>query len=340
MTYGKHRIHRPSFKGGGLVALVVSAALSAGLKARADDLPDSKATCTLEPGPVHTVARVIDGETVALDDGSELRLIGALAPRARDSGAAAGAWPPELETIKVLSDLVLGRSVKLAYGGRRTDRYGRQLGHLFVEREGESVWVEGELLNQGLARAYGLPENFSCARELLANEHIARDNKQGLWALSLYRPKPAAMTSLLMAERSTFQVVEGKVKTVARTKSATYLNFGDDWKTDFTIRIGKPVLAANPIWAQTLDGLAGKEIGVRGWIERRNGPFIDVTDPGQIEIPDAPAPSQPDPPEAKAPADPETVSTPAAPQSGTSERPARKAKKKRPEPKAPGAVNL
>ena len=31
-------------------------------------------------GPTRTVARVIDGETVALDDGTELRLIGALAP--------------------------------------------------------------------------------------------------------------------------------------------------------------------------------------------------------------------------------------------------------------------
>src|SRR5688500_18451436 len=38
--------------------------------------------CELEAGPRRTVARVVDGETLALDDGSEVRLVGALAPRA------------------------------------------------------------------------------------------------------------------------------------------------------------------------------------------------------------------------------------------------------------------
>ena len=67
------------------------------LTAAAEDLK-TIAPCTLEPGPVRTVARVLDGETLILDDGKAVRLIGALAPRAHDAGAAAGAWPPEIET--------------------------------------------------------------------------------------------------------------------------------------------------------------------------------------------------------------------------------------------------
>ena len=67
---------------------------------------------------MRTVARVLDGETLTLDDGSVVRLIGALAPRARDAGDAPGAWPPESEAVKALSDLVLGKKVKLAFGGR------------------------------------------------------------------------------------------------------------------------------------------------------------------------------------------------------------------------------
>ncbi len=50
--------------------------------------------CTLEPGPVRTVTRIVDGETLVLDDGKVVRLIGALAPRARDAGAAPGAGRP------------------------------------------------------------------------------------------------------------------------------------------------------------------------------------------------------------------------------------------------------
>lgn len=85
---------------------------------------------------MRTVARILDGETLTLDDGSVIRLIGALAPRARDAGAAPGAWPPESETVKALSDLVLGKKVKLAFGGRHEDRHGRYLAQVFLEDGG------------------------------------------------------------------------------------------------------------------------------------------------------------------------------------------------------------
>lgn len=234
--------------------------------------------CTLEPGPIHTVTRVLDGETVALDDGSEVRLIGALAPRARDGDAAEGTWPPENEAIAALKALVLGHTVKLTYGGQRSDRYGRSVAHLFADKDGESVWVQGELLKMGHARAYGLFDNFACAHELLEHEMLARNAHLGLWGLSLYRPKPAAQPRLLMHVRSQFHIVAGRVRNVSRTKTAVYLNFGDDWKTDFTARIGKSVLSKNAEWAAKLEALQGQEIAVRGWIERRNGPMIDVID--------------------------------------------------------------
>ena len=45
---------------------------------QASALDEPRPSCTgLEPGPARTVTRVIDGETAALDDGTELRLIGA-----------------------------------------------------------------------------------------------------------------------------------------------------------------------------------------------------------------------------------------------------------------------
>jgi len=41
--------------------------------------PQQHLTCTLEAGPTRSVVRVIDAETVLLDDDQEVRLIGALA---------------------------------------------------------------------------------------------------------------------------------------------------------------------------------------------------------------------------------------------------------------------
>lgn len=242
--------------------------------------------CTLEPGPIRTVARILDAETVELDDGSPVRLIGALSPRASDAGATAGAWPAELDATQALTRLVLGQTVKLAYGGRHTDRYGRHLAHLFVIAGGAEKWVQGELLSAGSARAYGLPGSSVCMTELLAHERIARDQGRGLWATTVYHPKPARLAALLMSRRSRFELVEGPVVSISRSKSGVYLSFGADWKTDFTARVGKDVLAAYPDFDQKLADLKDRRVTVRGWIERRNGPMIDIRDPAQIELKD------------------------------------------------------
>jgi endonuclease YncB( thermonuclease family) len=271
---GKHRTRR-------LVAGAVGLCAAAQL-AIADDVKPP-APCTLDPGPIRTVARIIDAETLVLDDGSVLRLIGALAPRARDAGAAAGAWPPEADATKALSDLVLGKRVKLAFGGRRSDRYGRALAQVFLQ-DGGDEWVQGTLLAGGHARAYGLPESFACSRELLAHEAEARQRRIGLWSNGVYRPMPADRPGTLMQLRGRYERVIGRVASVGHTKSTTYLNFGADWKTDFTARVGKAVLAANPEFSRLIDALSAKTVVVRGWIERRNGPMIDIADPSQLEV--------------------------------------------------------
>lgn len=257
--------------------------------ASADEPEDTALqTCALQSGGYHTVARIIDAETIALDDGRELRLIGALAPRAQDAGASPGAWPIETEAIRLLTSMVLGRTVKLAFGERQTDRYGRLLAHVFTGKGNFETWVQGQMLAAGLARTYGLPGSFACSAELLAHERVARTQRRGVWAIAVYRMKPAYLTGLLMKRRSRYEIVSGVIADVSATKSATYLNFGRDWKSDFTARISKDVLAAHPQFATALAGLKGKRVAVRGWIERRNGPLIDVTDPSQIEMLDTP----------------------------------------------------
>ncbi len=88
-----------------------------------------------------------------LDDGKEVRLLGILAPRASDAGASPGTWPPESAQGRALADLVQGQSVSLAFAGRRADRYDRVLAHVFTTTNGVPVWVQGQLVEQGHARA-------------------------------------------------------------------------------------------------------------------------------------------------------------------------------------------
>lgn len=295
------------------------------------------ARCTLEPGPIRTVTRVVDGETLVLDDGKVVRLIGALAPRAHDAGAAPGAWPPETDAVKALSDLVLAKKIKLAFAGRRTDRYGRVLAQVFLEDRGREEWVQGTLLANGYARAYGLPESFACARELLAHEAEARRKRLGIWSNGVYRAMSADHPGELIKLRGKYVRVIGNVVSVGRTKGATYLNFSNDWRTDFTARIDKKILAANPEFDRSLDGLANKTVALRGWIERRNGPLIDLVDPSQLEMQDgAGNPANVSEQSPKSPSEP--VRAPIDPESGTAgPKELRPAPTEGPEP---GAVNL
>jgi endonuclease YncB( thermonuclease family) len=302
--------------------------------------PDGTATtCSLEPGPIHTVTRIIDAETVALDDGSEVRLAGAMAPRARDAGAKAGAWPLESRAIDALTALVLGKPVELAYGSEQADRYGRRRAHLFFDSAQSRIWVQGEMLSHGFARAYALPRDGACLAELLAHESLARAAGEGVWSLPLYRAKPSARTGLLMGLRSTFQIVTGKVVSVNRTKSAIYLNFGTDWHDDFSVRIARRAAEADPEWDASRDGLRDQTIEVRGWIERRNGPQIAISHRHELRTGE-------DAPSAKAvagkrgmPGETDAARAPADAQPFATQPPAAR-KEKRPEPKAPGDVDL
>ena len=293
MTASRQQIRLPAAAALALLLVVWAAS------AQAEDQqpqPQQEQTCTLQAGPTRSVVRVVDAETVLLDDGEEVRLIGALAPRSPDLKPDAGPWPPEEAAAAALRDLVAGRSVELASSGRARDRYGRLLAHLFLEENGERVWVQGRLLSTGHARAYGLPESFACARELLAHERVAREAQAGLWANAAYATRAALEAGKLLRYRNSYQIVEGSIARVKAAKARTYLDFGPDWRTDFSAGIDAKVLHTNPEWAKTLEGLKGRRVEVRGWIEYRGRPYIAIEDPSQLAVLEdgaQPAPSTP-----------------------------------------------
>src|SRR5690606_15278392 len=106
---------------------------------------------------------------------------------------------------------------------------------------------------------------------------------RGLWALPDYAvrsPDPHALAQ----ELDTFQVVEGVVVSAAETRDFLYLNFGLDYRTDFTVSIAARDLRA--VRATGLEPLAleGARIRVRGYLHAVNGPMIDVTHAAQIEV--------------------------------------------------------
>lgn len=251
-------------------------------------------TCKLEAGPQRAVAAIVDGETIRLDDGKDVRLIGALAPRSSDAAAEGdGPWPPEEKTLTAVRRLLRGRSVTLSFAGRRSDRHGRVLAHVHVTRsDGTRVWVQNWLIEQGMARAYSLPGNDDCIADLLAAEASARQERRGLWEHAAYQVRPAAQPAELARYRTTYQVVAGEVAHATTSGSRVYV----------TLKSSEPSAipgsrsrrgAFRLTWARNLrplpgidtpDALVGREVLVRGWIEQRTGPQIDIETAGQIEL--------------------------------------------------------
>ncbi len=61
--------------------------------------------------------------------------------------------------------------------------------------DGERVWVQGELLVAGHARAYGLPGSYACMPEMLAHERVARQARRALWGNAAYAVRSARRTA-------------------------------------------------------------------------------------------------------------------------------------------------
>ncbi|MCH9765041.1 MAG: thermonuclease family protein [Alphaproteobacteria bacterium] len=272
------------------VSIVFTAGLVAGPESaakRAAPASDRTQSCSLEAGPRHTAVRIKDSETLVLDDGRVVRLLGILAPKPPLTAKDNDTWQPEANARTALRSLVEGIEVALAFDSRRKDRYGRLLAHVFAWHGGRRYWVQGELLANGHARAIVLPDNTRCADELLAHERVARDSSRGLWRRRSYRilkPKPERW---LLQKRHSFQIVEGRVAAVAIVKGKIYLNFGNNWRRDFTASLQRKALVGSTVTVDRLTALKGKRVRVRGWIERNNGPLIKLAHPALIEVLDA-----------------------------------------------------
>ena len=78
-------------------------------------------------------------------------------------------------------------------------------------------------------------------------------------------------------------VVEGKVLSVRQAGATTYLNFGRNWTRGFAVTIPKRMMGTFEAAGILLKSLENQKIRVRGWIEARGGPRIEVLRVGQIE---------------------------------------------------------
>ncbi|MEI8393388.1 MAG: thermonuclease family protein [Rhodospirillaceae bacterium] len=239
----------------------------------------------LAPGGSATVKEVLSGDVVVLADGRTVRLAGIQAPKLPLAHAHARKMPLADESRLALERLALGRTVTLYFGSTHQDRHDRFLAQLVRD---DGVWLQQAMLSQGWARVYVLYDRKLPSADLLAAEAPAREARRGLWAHRAYAPHDP---DGLGHDFDSFQVVEGRIVSATVIRGQLFIDFGPDWKTDFTIRIPRRAMRAFRQSLGDIQALAGRTVRVRGWVYRRNGPEIEATVPEQIELLDPPAPT-------------------------------------------------
>ncbi len=244
-----------------------------------------------------TVSRVTDGRTFTLSDGREVRLAAIevpLLPLPKESNHDSDTAPGGVAAKAALDALAGGDSVVLRRAQTATDRYGRTVAFAYTERDGDELFVQGELITAGFARVGDQVGSRACAAALLARENAARKARLGLWADPYYDLLDAETPADVLAHKGQFALVEGHVVSVHQSGATIYVNFGPHWSEDFAVTVRKRNERSFAAVGLDLQSLAGRRVIVRGFIEARGNvggktrgsPSIEATHPEQIETAD------------------------------------------------------
>ena len=255
---------RRTFRRAWLAGLVTTLAIAAA--------PLRAAPCAFEAQGEGRVAEVVDGRSFRLSDGREIKLAG-IEPASSDMTKAGRA--------AALSAILANKDVTLHGGDDTPDRYGRQSAFVFLAND--DTPVQSRLLADGAALVSTEIADKDCAGALTTAEAAARAAKKGIWAGPAVI-KNAESTDDILAGIGRFMLVEGKVLSVRQAGATTYLNFGRRWTRDFAVTISRRMLPAVETAGVAVKSLENRRIRVRGWVEARPGPRIDVVRAGQIEV--------------------------------------------------------
>ncbi|MDI9369782.1 MAG: thermonuclease [Synergistaceae bacterium] len=129
--------------------------------------------------------RVLDGDTIKLDDGGETRTIRYLlidTPELHHPSRPV----EELgrEALLLNNDLLKRGSLRLEFDRELTDRYGRSLAYLFVDDGGEELFINEELVRHGVALPMIIHPNRKYADRIIDALNEARLAGRGLWHLA------------------------------------------------------------------------------------------------------------------------------------------------------------
>lgn len=143
--------------------------------------PADPSSASVAESEWRSVQRTVDGDTLVLENGERVRLIGVDTPETKHPTKHVEYFGKEASAFT--KRIVEGKRVRLEFDQANThlghkDRYGRTLAYVFLE---DGTLLNAEIVKQGYGFAY---TRFPFARmeEFRRLEREAREAGQGLWA--------------------------------------------------------------------------------------------------------------------------------------------------------------
>jgi micrococcal nuclease len=120
----------------------------------------------------YKVIKVVDGDTIDLETGDTVRLIGIDTPEVYFGAECYGN-----EASEFMKNLLEGKYVTLEKDVSETDKYGRLLRYVYLE--GDSI--NETLVKEGYAFSSAYPPDIKYQDKLDSLEQLARNSNLGLW---------------------------------------------------------------------------------------------------------------------------------------------------------------
>lgn len=207
------------------------------------------------------VKTVYDGDTLQLEDGRKVRLIGIDTPETFSKKRAIASdikSSGERARVALLQQLTMSKNrISLSYGSQRFDHYGRTLAHVYLPN-GKNI--QAWLILEGYAIAFTTPPNdqmTDCYRRL---ELVAQQANRGIWQMSQYQVKKSRQLS---KKSKGFHRLQGRISRVSINRHKVMLVL--DNRVDVNI-YKEDIQNFN---TYQLNNLQGKNVRVRGWIKHK-----------------------------------------------------------------------
>ncbi|MEP2943102.1 MAG: hypothetical protein ABJM86_05940 [Hyphomicrobiales bacterium] len=220
---------------------------------------------------------------VVLDDGRHLKFADIFFPRTSTDNQI-----PK-ETIQFLKSHLASKTITFL-ASQKPDRYRRIPAQIIVNNvDGSKKWSQSHIIKSGKGlfmpepqkkprKDYCDSDDLKQALQQHEKQNTSHKNKHPL------APLYASHNKVLWQLEGDFAIIEGVVLKTHSSKNNIFLNFGDEWKSDFTAVISGDSKGSLQKHFKSVSNLMGKRLKLRGFIDIYNGPSMRIDHPLQIEM--------------------------------------------------------